>query len=123
MKAPDAVISDHDHVPRTPERPSERVEAELRRRVEAGEWASGDALPTVARLAEHYGVARGSVARALRALADDGLVRIVPRWGTFRAGVRSRPAARVNDPTAVAAISVAPLAMKCQALSCEHASR
>jgi DNA-binding transcriptional ArsR family regulator len=75
----------HDQVPRTPERPSERVEADLRRRVEAGEWASGDALPTVASLAEHYGVARGSVARALRALEDEGLVRIVARWGTFRA--------------------------------------
>ena len=75
----------HDHVPRTPERPSERVEADLRRRTEAGEWASGEALPTVAALAGQYGVARGTVARALRALADDGLVRIVPRWGTFRA--------------------------------------
>jgi GntR family transcriptional regulator len=74
----------HDRVPRTPERPTERVEADLRRRVEAGEWASGEALPTVARLAEHYGVARGSVTRALQALEADGMVRVVPRWGTFR---------------------------------------
>ena len=75
----------HDHVARTPERPSERVEADLRRRVQAGEWASGETLPTVAALAGHYGVARGSVARALRVLEGEGLVRIVPRWGTFRA--------------------------------------
>jgi len=38
----------------------------------------------VATLAERYGVARGSVARALRALEADGMIRIVPRWGTFR---------------------------------------
>jgi len=57
----------------------------LRRRVQAGEWASGETLPTVAALAGHYGVARGSVARALRVLEGEGLVRIVPRWGTFRA--------------------------------------
>jgi DNA-binding GntR family transcriptional regulator len=71
-------------VPRTPERPAERVEADLRRRAGAGEWASGEALPTVAALAGHYGVARGTVARALQAMEADGLVRIVPRWGTFR---------------------------------------
>jgi len=56
----------------------------LRRRIDAGEWESGEALPPVATLAGEYGVSRGSVARALRALADDGLVRVVPRWGTFR---------------------------------------
>jgi DNA-binding GntR family transcriptional regulator len=38
----------------------------------------------VAALAKHYGVARATVARSLRTLADEGMVRIVPRWGTFR---------------------------------------
>jgi len=71
-------------VPRSPELPSARVEADLRRRLVGGEWSSGDALPTVAELAEHYGVARGTVARALRVLAGEDLVRIVARWGTFR---------------------------------------
>jgi len=52
--------------------------------VESDEWGSGDALPTVAELAEHYDVARGTVARALRTLANDGLIRVVPRWGTFK---------------------------------------
>ena len=65
--------------------PSARVEADLRARVEAGEWASGDALPAMAALAAHYGVSRASVAKALRRMADDGLVEIVPQWGTFRA--------------------------------------
>jgi DNA-binding GntR family transcriptional regulator len=50
-----------------------------------GEWASGEALPPVAQLAGEYEVARGTVARVLAKLAGEGLVRIVPRWGTFRA--------------------------------------
>ena len=29
--------------------------------------------------------ARATVTRTLRILADEGLVRVVPRWGTFRA--------------------------------------
>jgi DNA-binding GntR family transcriptional regulator len=74
---------DHD-VQRPREMPSRRVEADLRRRVDAGEWASGDALPAIAALAEHYGVSRATVAKAMRRLADDGLVEVVPQWGTFR---------------------------------------
>ena len=77
-------LSDHGRVPRTPELPSARVEADLRRRLVGGEWSSGEPLPTVSVLAEHYGVSRGTVARALRALAEEDLVRIVARWGTFR---------------------------------------
>lgn len=70
---------------RTPELPRARVEADLRRRIAAGEWQSGQALPSVPALAEHYGVARATVSRAIHALAEDGLVQIVSRWGTFRA--------------------------------------
>jgi GntR family transcriptional regulator len=72
-------------VPRGPERPSETVAADLRRRIAAGEWQADEALPTTAALAEHYGVSRATVTRVLRALAAEGLVRTVPRWGTFRA--------------------------------------
>jgi DNA-binding GntR family transcriptional regulator len=64
--------------------PSARVEADLRARIEADEWTSGEALPSVAALAVHYQVSRASVSKALRRLADDGLVEIVPAWGTFR---------------------------------------
>jgi len=39
------------------------------------EWASGEALPAVASLAAHYEVSGA---------ADDGLIEIVPQWGTFR---------------------------------------
>ena len=57
----------------------------LRRRCQAGEWEPGERLPSVADLARHYGVARNTVIKALRRLAEDGLIEIVPNWGTFRA--------------------------------------
>jgi GntR family transcriptional regulator len=78
-------------VPRRPERPSETVSADLRRRIAAGEWAVDDPLPPVGDLAAHYGVSRSTVTRAMRVLAGEGLVRIVPRWGTFAAGERGNP--------------------------------
>jgi DNA-binding GntR family transcriptional regulator len=73
-------------MPRRPERPYETVAADMRRRIAAGEWAVDEALPTTAALAEHYGVSQSTVTRVLRVLAAEGLVRTVPRWGTFRAG-------------------------------------
>ena len=71
--------------PRGPELPSRQVEADLRQRLRAGEWAPGERLPPVAGLAAHYQVARNTITKALRRLAEDGLVEIVPNWGTFRA--------------------------------------
>jgi DNA-binding GntR family transcriptional regulator len=81
------VITDGNdqNVPRTPERPGERVAADLRRRIAVGEWEVDEVLPTTAALAEHYGVSQATVTRVLRSLAAEGLVRTVPRWGTFRA--------------------------------------
>ena len=76
-----------DHVgmsdrPRIP--PGRRVEADLRARIAAGEWERDERLPAVADLAVHYDVARGTITAAMRKLAADGLVEIVPGWGTFR---------------------------------------
>jgi DNA-binding GntR family transcriptional regulator len=72
-------------VARTPERPGERVAADLRRRIAAGEWEPGEPLPTVAALAASYEVSKATITRVMRTLAGEGLVRVVPRWGTFRA--------------------------------------
>jgi len=69
---------------RTPELPSQRVEAALRARIGAGEWQSQERLPSVATLATEYGVARSTVVAALRRMEADGLVTIVSNWGTFR---------------------------------------
>lgn len=71
------------HVARTAERPSARVENDLRRRLADGEWAAGEALPTTAQLAAHYQVGHGTITRVLRTLAADNLVHAVPRWGVF----------------------------------------
>jgi len=71
-------------VPRGPERPSETVAADLRRRIAAGEWQSGQVLPSVASLADHYDVSRSTIGRAIHALEREGLLRVVPRWGVFR---------------------------------------
>lgn len=65
------------------ELPSERVATDLRRRIEAGEFEPGQALPSVTELAAEYGVARATVSKALHALVADGLVVTRPRWGAF----------------------------------------
>ncbi len=71
--------------PRGPRRPGEIIEADLRHRLDAGEWEPGDQLPPLDSLSEHYQVSRETVARVLRKLAAEGLLVIRERWGTFRA--------------------------------------
>jgi biotin operon repressor len=78
-----AAVCDHGQV-RSPDRPAERVERALRERIASGEWQSGQQLPTVIQLAEQYGASRGTVATVIKRLADDGLVRTVRAWGTFK---------------------------------------
>ncbi len=64
--------------------PSKRVEEDLRARIARDEWQPGERLPPVAELAAHYGVARSTVVTAERRIEADGLIEIVPNWGTFR---------------------------------------
>lgn len=74
--------------PRQPQIPHQAVAAALRERIRNGEWLPGEQLPSVRELAEEYQVSRATTARAVRTLADEGLVTIVPNWGTF---VAERP--------------------------------
>jgi GntR family transcriptional regulator len=62
-----------------------RVLADLRRRLAAGEWASGEQMPTVRELAEVYGTSTRTVAGAYKVLAGEGLVIVTRSWGTHRA--------------------------------------
>jgi len=62
----------------------EYIASQLRDRLEEDEWASGEALPSNKELAEEYATSRSSVARAMRSLAEEGLVEIIPRRGTFK---------------------------------------
>lgn len=68
--------------PRLP--PSQRVEADLRARINAGEWDIDQQLPSVHKLAAFYGVASSTVISAERRIEEDGLIEIVAFWGTFR---------------------------------------
>ena len=70
---------------RTPQLPADRVTGELRARVEAGEWAPGAQLPSIATLAKEHHTSRTTMQRAIARLADEGLLTVVRAWGTFRA--------------------------------------
>ena len=63
----------------------------LRRQIEAGARVSVDAI------AGGLGLSRTPVTDALKRLAADGLVKIVPRRGTFVTGITSRVAAEMFD--------------------------
>ncbi|MFI1421877.1 GntR family transcriptional regulator [Streptomyces sp. NPDC020731] len=67
----------------------------LRERIRAGELKAGDRLPTQAELAEEFGVERGTVRQALRALQEDGLLSNVSKGSPPRiaepAPVREEP--------------------------------
>ena len=51
-------------------------------RFQAGEWKSGEAIPSASALAEHYECATGTIHAAVRQLVDEGLLETRPRWST-----------------------------------------
>ncbi len=62
---------------------------DLRRRIEAGEWAAGDRLPSVRELMAEFGTSSpAAVTRAIRELASEGLLLTDPN--APRRGVRVR---------------------------------
>lgn len=70
---------DHDsNVP-----PYRQVAAILRARIESGELAPRQRLPSIAGLVQEYGIARTTAAKALRVLVDEGRAEVVPGWGTY----------------------------------------
>jgi GntR family transcriptional regulator len=54
----------------------------LRQRIGADEWPTGP-LPSIEFLQGEYGVGRDTVMRAIKILADDGIVYTIPRRGTY----------------------------------------
>lgn len=75
---------DHD----SPTPAYEQLTSLLRKRITAGEWASGP-LPSVKHLQETYDVGRDTVLRAIDILRAEDLVFTVPRRGTY---VTQKPA-------------------------------
>jgi DNA-binding GntR family transcriptional regulator len=70
-------------VSRSPVPPYRRVAEDLKAKIRAGELLPGEQVPSMARLAEEYGIARGTARRVLVTLKDEGFVYITPGWGTF----------------------------------------
>lgn len=66
----------------------------LRERIHRGDLKVGDRLPTQAELAEEFGVERGTVRQALRALQDAGLLSNVSKGSPPRV---AEPAPRPHD--------------------------
>lgn len=58
------------------------VRDEIRRRIDARVWSPGEAIPNEAEIAEEFDCARSTVNRALRELAEQGLVTRRRRAGT-----------------------------------------
>jgi DNA-binding transcriptional regulator YhcF (GntR family) len=64
------------------EPPYQRIAADLRRRIAAGELRPGDRVPSTRQLTIRWGVALATATKALATLRQEGLVRAVPRVGT-----------------------------------------
>lgn len=63
--------------------PYQQIAADLRARIESGDLAPGDMLPSITRLSQEYDVAKGTAVKALDVLRREGLTRAVAGWGTF----------------------------------------
>lgn len=71
-----------DRTSRVP--PSQQIAAVLRAEIEAGVYSpDGPPLPSVARLAQEWDVARRTANKALMALADEGLVEVETGMGYY----------------------------------------
>ncbi|MFE0726902.1 FadR/GntR family transcriptional regulator [Streptomyces antibioticus] len=73
----------------------------LRERIRGGELRAGDRLPTQAELADEFGVERGAVRQALRALQDDGLLTNVSKGSPPRIAEPPAPGHDEPQPTMV----------------------
>lgn len=63
------------------EPPYRQVAREIRGQIQRGELTG--TVPSITTLMQTYGVARNTVRKAVELLRTEGLVRIVPGWGTF----------------------------------------
>ena len=100
------------------------IAAVLRERIEACEFAPGDALPSITRLAQEYGVAKTTAQKALRVLVDEGLARGVQGWGTIVAERGLGDAGRRRlPPGPLVASRTARIASQRRALSRSRGSR
>lgn len=89
---------------------SGRIVAELRRRIESGELAPGERLPSTREITRRWGVAMATATRVLAELRREGLVRAVPGVGTLVGATADRPDGGDAEPTG--AVPTAPRAAR-----------
>ena len=77
------------------------IEGSLRDRIAAGEWSSSGRLPAERDLAAEYGVARNTVRRAVKVIANEGTVARQIGRGTFLNGATSELATIIQRVTGV----------------------
>lgn len=85
----------------------EQVCADLRARIDAGEWRAGDRLPSLRELAAGLRISLSTAKRALQQLEDEGWLQVRPQSGSY---VRERTAVAADAALARDAAAVPPLA-------------
>jgi DNA-binding transcriptional regulator YhcF (GntR family) len=83
--------------------PFARIVADLRERIESGELAPGDRVPSTREITRRWGVAMATATKALGVLRQEGLVRAVRGSGTVveaRSGPATAPATRPEQARA-----------------------
>ncbi|MFR9787492.1 TetR/AcrR family transcriptional regulator C-terminal domain-containing protein [Streptomyces sp. MB22_4] len=94
-----------------------RIVGELRRRIETGELAPGDRVPSTREITRQWGVAMATATKVLTELRREGLVRAVPGVGTVvaapagparppRPAVAGRQGGRADAPSAPSALTL-----------------
>ncbi|MEU4205102.1 GntR family transcriptional regulator [Streptomyces sp. NPDC045456] len=76
--------------------PYRRIVAEIRRRIDTGELAAGDRVPSTRRITQEWGVAMATATKVLTTLRQEGLVRAVPGVGTVVAEAATETGARAD---------------------------
>lgn len=92
-----------------------QIAAELRRRIETGELAPGDRVPSTREITRRWGVAMATATKVINELRQAGLVRAVPGVGTVvdagarpaRTAATARPPAPALTPERIIATAVA----------------
>ncbi|MFF3543436.1 TetR/AcrR family transcriptional regulator C-terminal domain-containing protein [Streptomyces platensis] len=83
-----------------PAPPYRRIVDAIRRRIDSGELAPGDRVPSTRRITQEWGVAMATATKVLTTLRQEGVVRAVPGVGTVVAEPQPQPqrAARPELP-------------------------
>jgi DNA-binding transcriptional regulator YhcF (GntR family) len=83
---------------------STQIAAEIRHRIQSGELAAGDRVPSTREIMRRWGVAMATASKVLAALKQEGLIHTRPGVGSVVGGLspsRPRASARARDAEAV----------------------